>query len=81
MGPKQLGWGLSQKLLPVDERYSSNTIEAALFGLNGRGSAWPLRDLKCQGGGHLPRGEGEGDVGRIVEGSDLEEAVSGMQSE
>ena len=43
VGPEQLEQGLSQKLLPVCGICS--TSWAALSGLRGRGSAWPLRDL------------------------------------
>jgi hypothetical protein len=68
VGPEQLEWGLAPKLLPV-----------FLAGLpclasGGRGSAYPRRDLKCQGGrGHIQgvpptqRRKGEEDGGRIVE--------------
>jgi hypothetical protein len=47
---------------------------AALSGFSGRGSAWPHRDLKCQGGG-IPRvaptrseKKGSGDREKIVGG-------------
>ena len=46
VGPKQLQWEPSQKLLPVRGICSSSS--AALSGLSGRGSASPQRDLKCQ---------------------------------
>jgi hypothetical protein len=46
--PKQLELGLSQKLLPVCGICSS--CWAALSGLSGRGSAYPCRGLKRQGG-------------------------------
>ena len=75
--PEQLEWGLSQKLLPVCGIGSSSW--AALFGLNGRGSTWPHRDLKCQGGSApTQRRKGKGsDCG----GCDWEGAVSALQSE
>jgi hypothetical protein len=48
MGLKQLEQGLSQMLLPVHGMCHS---WAALSGLSRRGSAYPQRDLQCQGGG------------------------------
>jgi hypothetical protein len=53
VGPEQLEWELSEKLLPVHGICS--TRWAALSGLSGRRSAYSRSDLKCQGGG-IPTG-------------------------
>ena len=77
MGPEQLEWGLSQKLLPVCGICSSSC--AALSDLSGRGPT--ERDLMCQGGKIPRRGvyplkgkrEGGGVGRKIVGGGDQQE--------
>jgi hypothetical protein len=53
VGPEDLEWELSQKLLPL--RWVCSTIWAALSGLSGRGCTYCSRDLKCEGG-EIPSG-------------------------